>query len=96
MIALDIGKKVQSPIYDNKITKEIGKMKDEFNGETIGKLVSLRAKTYSLKTKKEEKGSEDKQTVNACAYTSNKECSVQEAVYHIMSELWLQKTFPVV
>ena len=58
------GYEKESPIYD--ITKEIGKMKDEFNGETIGKLVSLRVKTYSLKTKKEEKGSEGKQTVNEC------------------------------
>ena len=60
------GYEKESPIYDNKITKEIGKMKDEFNRETVGKLVSLKAKTYSLKTKKEEKGSEDKQTVNEC------------------------------
>ena len=27
------------------------------------------------------------------AYMTKRECSVQEAVYHIMSELWLRKTF---
>ena len=27
------------------------------------------------------------------AYTTKRECSVQEAVYHIMPDLWLQKTF---
>ena len=26
-------------------------------------------------------------------YSSNRECSVQEAVYHVMPELWLRKTF---
>ena len=30
----------------------------------------------------------------AKAYTTKRECSVQEAVYHIMPELWLRKTFP--
>ena len=29
----------------------------------------------------------------ARAYASKRECSVQEAVYHIMPELWLRKTF---
>ena len=28
------------------------------------------------------------------AYSSKRECSVQEAVYHVMPELWLRKTFP--
>ena len=28
------------------------------------------------------------------AYSTKRECSVQEAVYHIMPELWLRKTFP--
>ena len=28
------------------------------------------------------------------AYTTKLECFVQEAVYHIMPELWLRKTFP--
>ena len=32
----------------------------------------------------------------AKAYSSKRECSVQEAVYHIMPELWLRKTFPKV
>ena len=32
----------------------------------------------------------------AKAYSSNRECSVQEAVYHVMPELWLRKTFPAV
>ena len=30
----------------------------------------------------------------AHAYATNRECSVQEAVYHILPELWLRKTFP--
>ena len=29
----------------------------------------------------------------AHSYTSKQECSVQEAVYHIMQELWLRKIF---
>ena len=30
------------------------------------------------------------------AYSTKRECSVQEAVYHILPELWLRKTFPKV
>ena len=30
----------------------------------------------------------------ARAYATRRECSVQEAVYHVMPELWLRKTFP--
>ena len=29
-----------------------------------------------------------------CAYSSNRECSVQEAVYQCLPELWLRKIFP--
>ena len=32
----------------------------------------------------------------AKAYLTKRECSVQEAVYHILPELWLQKIFPKV
>ena len=32
----------------------------------------------------------------ARAYITKRECSVQEAVYHVMPELWLRKTFPCV
>ena len=32
----------------------------------------------------------------AHAYSSKRECTLQEAVYHIMSELWLRKVFPTV
>ena len=32
----------------------------------------------------------------AKAYSSKRECSVQEAVYQVMPELWLRKTFPKV
>ena len=28
------------------------------------------------------------------AYSTKRECSIQEAVYHVMPELWLRKTFP--
>ena len=30
------------------------------------------------------------------AFSTKRECSVQEAIYHVMPELWLRKTFPVV
>ena len=32
----------------------------------------------------------------AKAYSTKRECSVQEAVYHILPELWLRKIFPKV
>ena len=32
----------------------------------------------------------------AHAYSSKRECSLQEATYHIMPELWLRKDFPAV
>ena len=32
----------------------------------------------------------------ARAYSDNRECSVQEAVYHLMPELWLRKCYPAV
>lgn len=32
----------------------------------------------------------------ARVYANNRECSVQEAVYHIMPQLWLRKIFPAV
>ena len=30
----------------------------------------------------------------AHAYSSKRECSLQEAVYQVMLELWLRKVFP--
>ena len=38
----------------------------------------------------------DQMKLIARAYPSKKECSVQDAVYHIMQELWLRKVFPLV
>ena len=38
----------------------------------------------------------DQMKLIARAYASKRECSVQEAVYHIMQELWLRKVFPLV
>ena len=32
----------------------------------------------------------------ARAYSDNRECSVQEAVYHLMPELWLRKCYPAI
>lgn len=32
----------------------------------------------------------------ARAYVTKRECSIQEAVYHVMPELWLRKSFPAV
>ena len=38
----------------------------------------------------------DQMKLNVCAYFSKTQCSVQETIYHIMPELWLRNTFPVV
>ena len=46
--------KKESSFYDDESKKVIGKMKDELNGEIIEEFVGLRAKMYSVKTKKEE------------------------------------------
>ena len=48
------GYKKESPLYDDKNKKVIGKTKAELNEEIIEEFVGLRAKVYSLKTKKEE------------------------------------------
>ena len=37
---------------------------------------------------------QDQMKAIARAYITKRECSIQEAVYHIMPELWLRKTFP--
>ena len=29
-----------------------------------------------------------------CAYVSKRECSLQEAIYQVMPEIWLRKIFP--
>ena len=49
------------------------------------------ALTESLSNKK---NSYEQMHAIAHAYSTNRECSVQEAVYHILPELWLRKTFP--
>ena len=48
------GYEKKSPFCNDENKKVIGKMKDELNGEIIEEFVGLRAKMYSLKTKKEE------------------------------------------
>ena len=48
------GYEKESPFYSDENKKLIGKMKDELNEEIIEEFVGLRAKMYSLKTKKEE------------------------------------------
>ena len=48
----DTRKKIHSVIMKTK--KVISKMNNELKGEVIKEFVSLRAKMYSLKTKKEE------------------------------------------
>ena len=48
------GYEKENPFYNDENKKVIGKMKDELNGEIIEEFVSLKAKMYSLKTKKEE------------------------------------------
>ena len=44
----------ESPFYNDENKKVMGKMKDELNCEIIEEFFGLRAKIYSLKTKKEE------------------------------------------
>ena len=44
----------ESPFYNEESIIVIGKMKDELNGQIIEEFVGLRAKLYSLETKKEE------------------------------------------
>ena len=48
------GYEKESPFYNDENKNIIGKMKDELIGEIIEEFVGLRAKMYSLKTKKEE------------------------------------------
>ena len=48
------GYEKESLFYNGKNKKAIGKMKDELNEEIIEEFVGLRAKMYSMKTKKEE------------------------------------------
>lgn len=51
----------------------------------------------TLNQAKESESSKFEMMTNiAKAYNSNRECSVQEAVYLIMPELWLRKCFPAV
>ena len=49
------GYEKESPFYNDNNKKVMDKMKDELNGEVIEEFVGLRAKMYSLKTKKEER-----------------------------------------
>ena len=46
------GYEKEIPFYDNENKKVIGKMKDELNEEITEEFVGLRARMYSLKTKK--------------------------------------------
>ena len=48
------GYEKESPFYNDENKKVISRMKDELNKKIIEEFVGLRAKTYSLKTKKEE------------------------------------------
>ena len=48
------GYEKESPFYNDENKNIIGKMKGELIGEIIEEFVGLRAKMYSLKTKKEE------------------------------------------
>ena len=53
------------------------------------------AMKQALKVSIENKCSNYEQmTAIACAYSSNRECSEQEVVYHCLPELWLRKVFP--
>ena len=55
----------ESPFYNDENKKLVGKLKDKLNGEVIEEFVGLRAKIYSLKTKKQEmrKAKEQKKNV---------------------------------
>ena len=48
------GYEKEIPFYNGENKKVIGKMKDELNETIIKEFVGLRAKMYSMKTKKEE------------------------------------------
>ena len=52
-------------------------------------------RTFKETLEKEDSYYEQMKTI-AHAYSSKRECSLQEAVYHIMPELWLRKVFPTV
>ena len=39
-------------------------------------------------------GFKDKMQKLAIAFLSHRQCSMQEAIYQLMPELWLRKTFP--
>ena len=48
------GYEKESPFYNDENKKVTGKMNNQLNGEIIEEFVGLRAKMYSLKTRKEE------------------------------------------
>ena len=52
-------------------------------------------RTFKETLEKEDSYYEQMKTI-AHAYSSKRECSLEEAVYHIMPELWLRKVFPTV
>ena len=59
--------------------------------------ICSQAMKHALRESIEEKqGNYEQMCAVAHAYASNRECSLQEAVYHCLPELWLRKIFPSV
>ena len=57
---------------------------------------SLAMKKAPEDAEKENLGFKDQMKKLAIAFLSQRQCSLQEAVYQVMPELWLRKTFPAV
>ena len=62
--------------------------------KAIAYMCSYLSKSEDACTQAMRQALDDQMRAIAHANATNRECSVQEAVYHILPELWLRKTFP--
>ena len=53
----------------------------------------VRKQVLNISTENKDNNYEQMKPI-AQTYASNQECSIQEAVYHCLLELWLRKVFP--
>ena len=86
------GYEKQSPFYNDENKEVIGKMKDELNREIIEEFVGLRAKMYSLKTKKEEM----KRAKGVKKNVFKKDISHQNYVYCLFEEIKFMHTMQTI